>query len=132
MPNEQASPRALVVDDEKLVADTLVLILRSRGYDAQAVYCGEDAAAFAIESKPDIVITDVVMGPMDGVALAIYLAQVLPSCRVVLMSGNMAAGSFISDAANRGQEFPVLAKPFPPDSLLLLIGEAASKTLTEA
>lgn len=130
MSNEQA-PRALIVDDEQLVADTLVLILRSRGYDAHAVYCGEDAAEFAIEWKPDIVITDVVMGSMDGVALAIYLAQVLPSCKVVLMSGNMAAADFIAEAANRGQQFPVLAKPFPPDSLLSLLG-AVPKTLTDA
>lgn len=79
MPNEDYPMRVLVVDDEHVVADSLALILKARGFEARAIYSGEDAAELALTWKPDAVISDVVMGKMDGVALAIYLARTLPS-----------------------------------------------------
>ena len=115
MPSEQASTRVLVVDDEPIVADSLVLILQGRGFDARAVYSGEDAAELALAWKPDVVITDVVMGKMDGVALAIYLAQTLPACKVLLISGHTAAEELINDSKKLGHDFPIMAKPCHPD-----------------
>jgi len=59
------------------------------------------------------VIADVVMGKMDGVALAIYLAQALPSCKVLLISGNIATSQMLDESKKLGHDFPILAKPFP-------------------
>ncbi len=117
MPSEQAPFRVLVVDDERIIADSLALILRGRGLDALAVYSGEDAAELALSWKPDAVISDVVMGKMDGVALAIYLTQALPSCKVLLISGNTATGDLIDESKKLGHDFPIMAKPFHPDSI---------------
>jgi len=117
MTSEQAPARVLVVDDDRILADSLALILRGRGFDSRAVYSGEDAAELALSWDPDAVIADVVMGKMDGVTLAIYLAQTLPSCKVILMSGNMATEQLIDGSKRLGHDFPLLAKPFPPSSL---------------
>src|ERR1700744_529312 len=43
MPNDFHNPRVLVADDESVIADTLVMILKQAGFDARAVYSGEDA-----------------------------------------------------------------------------------------
>jgi CheY-like chemotaxis protein len=114
--------RVLVVDDERFIADSLALILRGRGFDARAAYSGEDAAELSLTWAPHAVITDVMMGKMDGVALAIYLAQALPACRVLLMSGNIATAQLLEDSKERGHDFPVLAKPFHPESLFEFLG----------
>ncbi|HEX8712662.1 MAG TPA: response regulator [Terracidiphilus sp.] len=118
MPVEQSPIRVLVVDDEPIIADSFAQILRGQGFDSRAVYSGEDAAEVTLSWPPDAVITDVIMGKMDGVALAIYLAQTLPSCKVLLMSGNSATEQLVSASKKLGHDFPILAKPFPPQSLL--------------
>jgi DNA-binding NtrC family response regulator len=125
MPAQRAPVRVLVVDDERIIADSLALILKGRGFDARAVYSGEDAAEAALKWAPDAVIADIIMGKMNGVALAMYLAQTLPSCKVLLMSGHLAAEDLINRSKNLGHDFPVLAKPFHPDSLLELLGTSS-------
>ncbi len=117
MPDEQTPVRVLVVDDERIIADSIALILRGRGFDSRAVYSGEDAAELVLTWKPDAVIADVVMGKMDGVALAIYLSHALPACKVLLISGNIATSELLNESKKLGHDFPILAKPFPPDSV---------------
>lgn len=122
MPSDEYQFRVLVVDDERVVADSLARILRSRGFESRAVYSGEDAAELALSWKPDAVISDVVMGKMDGVALAIYLAQTLPSCKVLLISGNAATEQLLDESKKLGHDFPILAKPFRPESIFEFFG----------
>lgn len=125
MPAKEAPVRVLVVDDERIIADSLALILKGRGFDSRAVYSGEDAAEAALKWAPNVVIADIIMGKLDGVALAIYLAQILPSCKVLLMSGHLAAGDLIRESKNLGHDFTILAKPFHPDNLLELLGKSS-------
>ena len=126
MPSEPAPLRVLVVDDEHIVADSLVLILRSRGFNSRAAYSGEDAAEQALAWNADVVISDVIMGKMDGIALALYLGQALPACKVLLISGNIATEQLLSDSKKLGHEFPILAKPFHPDSVFEFLGSSGT------
>jgi CheY-like chemotaxis protein len=114
----QAPSRVLVVDDEHVVADTLALILRGKGFDARAAYSGEEAAELAVAWNPDAMIVDILMGNLNGVALAMQLAQTLPSCRVLLMSGNQAAEELLKESKSLGHNFPILAKPFQPEQMI--------------
>lgn len=123
---QQAPIRVLVVDDETVVADSLALILRGRGFDSRAVYSGEEAAETALSWLPDVVISDVIMGEMDGVALGIYLAQALPACQVVLMSGNTATEPLINESRKTGHDFTLLAKPFHPQNILELLASTTA------
>ncbi|HKN21623.1 MAG TPA: response regulator [Terracidiphilus sp.] len=126
MPDDEAPARVLVVDDERIIADSIALILKGRGFDSRAVYSGEDAAELALTWMPNAVIADVVMGKMNGVALAIYLSHALPSCRVLLISGNIATSELLDESRKLGHDFPILAKPFPPESVFEFLSQSGA------
>lgn len=71
--------KILVVDDEPVIADTLVDILTGEGYEAFAVSDGEAALRWTEMLLPDAVITDVIMPGMDGVEVARRIVQMLPT-----------------------------------------------------
>jgi CheY-like chemotaxis protein len=79
--------KIIVVDDEPIIADTLVNILEGEGHDALAVSHGESAVKWAKMVLADAVITDVIMPGMDGIEIAKAIMQELPNCRMILFSG---------------------------------------------
>ena len=108
-----------VVDDQRLIADTLEAILRLEGYEARAFYSGAEAIAAASECAPDILVTDFLMPEMDGLTLALEVTALNSNCAVLVMSGNIMA----MDGHPAQQRFPVLEKPLLiPDFLNLLKG----------
>src|SRR5437660_11776660 len=111
-------PKVLVVDDEKVIADTLAVILNQNGYDATAVYTGTGAVEKARSSRPDLVITDVIMPDMNGIDAAIKIRAFLPGCKILLFSGQAATADLLEDARKRGHQFEILAKPVHPSDLL--------------
>ncbi len=111
-------PRILVVDDERRIADTLVIILNQNGFDASAVYTGTEAVDRARSSRPDLVISDVIMPDMNGIEAAIQIRNILPACKILLFSGQAATADLLEKARAEGHEFDILAKPVHPQDLL--------------
>ena len=118
MPNNQAKPKVLVADDERVIADTLAIILNQSGFEATAVYSGEKAVEVARVLKPDMVISDVIMSDMNGIDAAIKIRVMLPSCKILLFSGQAATADLLDHARVQGHEFEILAKPVHPQDLL--------------
>jgi diguanylate cyclase (GGDEF)-like protein len=58
--------RILIADDEPAVRQLLELVLRSQGYDVQAVASGDQLVRTAQESVPDLLLVDLMMPLMDG------------------------------------------------------------------
>jgi DNA-binding response OmpR family regulator len=118
----------LVVDDEKRIADTLALILRTKDYVVNTAYDGVQAYDSCCKILPRLVITDVVMPNMNGIELAIKLRSEMPQCALLLFSGQAATSDLLRDANERGYDFELLAKPVHPKELLekvqTLIGPA--------
>jgi CheY-like chemotaxis protein len=110
--------KILIVDDEPIIADTLVDILQGEGHQAFAVSDGESAIRWTEMLRPNAVITDVIMPGMDGVEVAKRIVQLLPNCRVILFSGQAASTSLVENARAEGYTFEVLAKPINPETLL--------------
>jgi DNA-binding NtrC family response regulator len=111
-------PRILIVDDEKTIADTLAMVFKMKGHDAIAAYSAE-AAVEAVETfEPDIVLSDVFMGKMTGVDLAIYLSRARPDVKVILFSGQAATANLLDEAHKKGHDFRLLAKPIHPEKLI--------------
>lgn len=115
---ERTKPRVLVVDDERTIADTLVLILNQSGFETSAAYSGEMAVEAAVDVKPDVLISDVVMGAMSGIDAAIRICKSFPSCRVILFSGQAATTDLLQKAKSNGHIFEILTKPVHPQVLL--------------
>jgi len=74
--SKRRKPLVLVVDDERLIADTMTEILRRCGFHAVCAYEGKSALELARHNAPDFVLTDVVMPVMNGVELAIEIRKV--------------------------------------------------------
>jgi CheY-like chemotaxis protein len=110
--------KVLVVDDEKVIADTLAIILSQNGFESSAVYSGTDAVLRAKETTPDLVISDVIMPDMNGIQAAIQIRQMLPKTKILLFSGQAATADLLEDARKEGHEFEILAKPVHPQDLL--------------
>ncbi len=113
-----AKPKVLVVDDERVIADTLAIILNQHGYDASAVYTGTAAVERARTVRPDLVISDVIMPDMNGIEAAINIRKFLPRCKILLFSGQVATADLLENARSQGHEFEILAKPVHPQDLL--------------
>lgn len=111
-------PRILVVDDERNIADTLAMVFNIKGHEAMAAYSAESAVDLIETFEPDIVLSDVIMGKMTGVDLAIYLSKARPDCKVVLFSGQAATANLLAEANRKGHQFRLLSKPLHPEKLL--------------
>jgi len=118
MSETQEKHKVLVVDDERVIADTLVIILRRSGFDAVAAYSGEQSLEVAGEFRPDMIISDVIMSDMNGIDTAIQIRSLLPDCKVLLFSGQAATADLLERARAQGYEFEILAKPVHPQDLL--------------
>jgi CheY-like chemotaxis protein len=118
MSEQQAKPKVLVADDERVIADTLAIILNQAGFDATAVYSGERAVEMAQILKPDMLISDVIMTGMTGIEAAIITRSRLPNCKILLFSGQAATADLLEKARMQGHEFEILAKPVHPTDLL--------------
>jgi CheY-like chemotaxis protein len=110
--------RVIVVDDERLIANTLATILNNAGYDARAVYSGEQLVELLESFQPEVLIADVVMPGMTGIQAAIATRNKLPTCNILLFSGQAITADLIDQARAQGHEFELLAKPVHPADLL--------------
>ncbi|MGB6191938.1 MAG: response regulator [Terracidiphilus sp.] len=110
--------KVLIADDERIIANTLTLILNTSGYEAKAVYSGEKALELASEMSPDVLICDVILGGISGIDVAIHIARDQPACRVILFSGQAATADLLERAEADGYRFDILAKPIHPKVLL--------------
>jgi DNA-binding response OmpR family regulator len=117
-------PKVLIADDEKIIADTLALILNHVGFEARAVYTGENALELAPDFRPDMLISDVLMSDCNGIDAAIKMRSILPGIRVILLSGQTSAADMIAESPARDLGFEVLVKPVHPEDLVLRLQSA--------
>ena len=114
----QVKPKVLVVDDERVIADSLAMILNQSGFETRAVYSGEKALETAREFAPNMLITDVIMADLNGIDAAIQIRTMLPEIKILLFSGQAATADLLEKARAKGYEFEILAKPVHPQDLL--------------
>jgi CheY-like chemotaxis protein len=114
----QLIQRVLILDDERVIADTLALILDRNGFTARAVYSAQAAIDAANDFPPDFLISEVVMQGMTGLEAAIRIAEIAPSCRIILFSGQASTADLLEKAQADGHHFELLTKPVHPRTLI--------------
>ena len=112
------APKIYVVDDEPMIATTLVTILRMNGYSARAFTDGEEALASALADTPDLVISDIGMPGMSGIELASYMRSLCPTCKVLLLTGYGNYLQSLYDTRYLDEGIYILHKPLHPADLL--------------
>jgi DNA-binding response OmpR family regulator len=122
---DKQHPVVLVVDDERVIADTLSVILSRSGFAVLTAYDGERALELAAAVTPDLLLSDVMMGPgIDGTQLAIAMVEKFPDCKVLLFSGHAATVDLMAKARRGGHDFTLMTKPVHPADLLARITES--------
>jgi DNA-binding response OmpR family regulator len=116
-------PTVLVVDDERVIADTLSIILSKSGFSIMTAYDGTGALALARAVSPDLLLSDVMMPGITGVDLAIMVTEIIPTCRVLLFSGQAATVDLLKTARDQGRHFTSMTKPVHPTDMLGRISE---------
>lgn len=111
-------PIILVVDDSKRVAESLAMVLQQSGYMVVTAYSAEQALELASGIAVDLAAVDVRLPGMDGVRAAVELCKRLPNCKILLISGDAGTSEVLEQAKKKGIDFPILAKPIPPQQLL--------------
>ena len=69
--------KILIVDDETTIVDMLVYNLQREGYETLSANDGEEAVKIALENKPDLVLLDIMLPKMDGLAVCKRIRQSL-------------------------------------------------------
>jgi len=110
--------KVLIVDDERLIADTMAAILNQNGFEAEAAYDGPAAIEKAEKDCPNTLIADVVMPEMDGIEAAKKILEHCPGTRILLFSGQAATAGLLERARQQGYVFELLPKPLRPEILL--------------
>jgi len=107
--------KVLLVDDDDVLRESLAAVLKSGGCEVLEASNGIDALAVTEKHPVDILVTDVVMGGMDGLTLAHTLLDRNPNLPVVFISGYMV--DFEAER-KRIARCAFLPKPFPGKTLL--------------
>lgn len=118
--------RILVAEDDPSVRQFVKRALAHAGYEVEAVADGLQALDALAASDFDLLISDIVMPGMDGIALALKVAKERPNLAVMLMTGYAHERQRAHNIEALSHE--VLAKPFTLEA----IAEAAARALEVA
>jgi DNA-binding NtrC family response regulator len=117
-----ASARILIVDDEPDMLDNCTRIVTRLGYDCVTAENGEVALEEFERQRPDLVLTDLKMPEMDGMALMARLHDADPDLPVIMITGFASIESAV--AAVREGAFDYLPKSFSVDQLRVAVERA--------
>lgn len=125
---ESAAPapaRLLIVDDERLARANLARALERSGHETEQAASGEEALEMLGQRPFDVVITDIAMPGMDGMAVLSAVRGRWPDVEVIMVTGYPMVESAVE--AMRQGAFHYLAKPFSLSEARLLVARALEK-----
>jgi two-component system phosphoglycerate transport system response regulator PgtA len=123
-PQGSAATRVLVVDDDKMTADTLTAVLRQAGFAAQALYSGEETLEWIEKNHPHVVLTDICMRKVSGIDTAVRVRELHPECRILVFSASTLTATQRDEIERLHLEF--LERPLHPRDLLTRLKKSAA------
>ena len=118
--------RILVAEDEPAVREFVRRALQLRTHEVTAVADGTEAlSALAADDRYDLLLTDIVMPEMDGIALALKVAKDHPLVRILMMTGYAAEKARAHNLDMLIHD--VVTKPFTMDQILAAVTAALAK-----
>jgi two-component system OmpR family response regulator len=102
--------RALVVDDERDLAELVAGTLRREGWEARTAVTGEDAVAAGADFQPDAVVLDVMLPDFDGFEVLRRLRTILPDVCVLFLTARDAVADRVTGITAGADDY--VTKPF--------------------
>jgi DNA-binding NtrC family response regulator len=123
--SDESPVSILVVDDEELLARSCTQILTSEGYRVTSETRGQAALDVVRRTRPDIVLTDLRLPDIDGIALLKEIRKLTPDTLVIMITGFATVNSSV-EAIEAGA-YDYIPKPFTATQLRILIGRACQQ-----
>jgi DNA-binding NtrC family response regulator len=120
--------RILIVDDEEQTREVFAELLQRWGYEVGQTSDGHGALKMAAETRPDVIISDLVMPKLDGLALVRALREEQPDTPVVIITGKGTIDAAVE--AVREGVFDFVEKPLDPARLKVILQRALEKKET--
>jgi two-component system, OmpR family, response regulator MprA len=114
-----AQPRILIVEDERIVSQVLERCLKLEGYRVLLADDGEAGLNMALKERPDLVVLDIRLPGLDGVAVCARLRQVGFESPVLMLTSKTMVQDRVT-GLNAGAD-DYLAKPFASDEFVARI-----------
>ena len=111
--------KVLIIEDEKLLADSIKAVLEKKGFQVEAVYDGETGVEYAELGMYDLLILDVMMPGMDGYQVARKVRADRCSTPILMLTAKSGLEDRI-EGLNAGADY-YLTKPFDSRELLACI-----------
>ena len=111
--------KILIVEDEKQLCEALVALLKDNGYSADTVYDGQDGLDYALTGVYDVIVLDIMLPIMDGLAMLKKLREAGSSVPVLLLTAKGDARDKINGLDSGADDY--LTKPFIAGELLARI-----------
>lgn len=108
-------PRVVVVDDERNIRDLLTIGLEREGFDVRAVPDGAAALSTVREWTPDVIILDVMLPKIDGVALLPMLRR-FTEAPIIMLSAKGETSDKVEGLTHGADDY--VSKPFEMDELI--------------
>jgi DNA-binding NtrC family response regulator len=128
-PIRNLKARVLVVDDDAATREVFGELLQRWGYDVEQTGDGHDALKLITERHPDVIISDLVMPKLDGLALTRALREESPDTPVIIITGKGTIDAAVE--AVREGVFDFVEKPLDPARLKVILQRALEKRQTE-
>lgn len=125
---ELSTVNILLVDDEREFTETLAERMGLRGLVVRTAFSGEEALKRITESKPDVVVMDVMMPGLKGLDVLRHIKATTPEIQVILLTGQATTRDGV-EGMKLGA-FDYMLKPLELGDLLKKIGEAAQAVKT--
>lgn len=117
----------LIVDDSAAYSDNLRQILEGAGYQVLLAASRDAATALAATASFDVAIVDSRLPDSDGTSLAMALKRQRPRAEMILFADTPLVG--VARSTMQTDLWACLTKPYPTESLLLVVGEAVHQVL---
>ena len=111
--------KILIVDDEIGIQNLLTRVLKSEGYDIRTANNGEDAIVLAEEDTPDLVLCDIVMPVMDGIATLEALKLLSSKIEVIMLTAHSTVENAVKAMKLGAADY--IKKPFDVEELKVVI-----------
>ena len=111
--------RVLIVDDERVLRESLCEWLREEGYEVRAAENAMAALRIISEHAPQVAVVDIKMPGMDGVTLLKKLREIAPDLPVIMITAHGTIENAVQSMKEGAYDF--ITKPFPPEKLSNLL-----------